>query len=100
MAPRSTFSALAALLLSPAFFGCSPATKPPETPETPASTAEADNPPAANPPPATPAASGDQGGEPAPGAQAPEVPKGMALDTYEMTPSDCNALGRHYGEVA
>jgi hypothetical protein len=42
-------------------------------------------------------AAGDKGEPPPPKA---EIDKGLSLDTYEMTPSDCNALGRHYGEVA
>jgi hypothetical protein len=31
---------------------------------------------------------------------APKVDKSMMLDNYEMTPSDCDALGRKYGELA
>src|SRR5262249_49949266 len=31
---------------------------------------------------------------------APQVDKSMMLDNYEMTPSDCDALGRKYGELA
>jgi hypothetical protein len=42
-------------------------------------------------------AAADKGEPPPPKA---EIDKGISLDTYEMTPSDCNALGRHYGEVA
>jgi hypothetical protein len=45
--------------------------------------------------PSEPAA-GDKGETP----PKAEIDKGLSLDTYEMTPSDCNALGRHYGEVA
>jgi hypothetical protein len=33
------------------------------------------------------------------GEAPPKVDKSLSLDTYEMTPSDCDALGRHYGEV-
>src|SRR5215470_1629965 len=95
MPQPSPLSASAALFLSAALSACSP-DKPPETPETPASTAEAESPSKSEP---KTEASADMG-EPSPAAPKPDVDKSMSLDTYEMTPSDCNALGRHYGEVA
>jgi hypothetical protein len=96
---RSSFVALALLSLAAA---CEPS-KPPETPDKPASSADPDKGPAADPAPSAepkadpPADTGAQQPPPEPGKS---VPAGMALDTYEMTPSDCDALGRHYGDVA
>jgi hypothetical protein len=97
----SSLSLFAALLLSVASFGCASGNKPPETPETPASTAEPESAPAPSGRPSEKAATPAQpDGEPGPAPKGPDVPKGMSMDSYEMTPSDCNALGRHYGEVA
>ena len=96
-------SASAALLLVAALSACASSSKPPETPDTPTSTAEADSPPAPSSEPV------EKGGAPAdkgedapaqPAAKRSEVDSSMSLDTYEMTPSDCDALGRQYGEVA
>ena len=75
---------------------CSEA-KPPETPETPAASAD----------PAGSAAPGATS-EPAPADTAmpgkvvndAKVDKSMSLDTYELTPSDCEALGKQYGVAA
>jgi hypothetical protein len=93
--------ALAALFAFPiAFLACSPS-KPADSPDNAPASGDADKPAAKDPDakadpeaPATPDAAGT--GAP----KGPEVPKGMSMDSYEMTPSDCNALGRHYGEVA
>jgi len=92
-------SSSAALLVLAALSACASSSKPPETPDSPASTAAADSPP--------PKASADESGAAAdlaaPSEEAPRpstIDKGISLDTYEMTPSDCDALGRQYGEVA
>lgn len=84
-------------LSTAALSACAPPTKPPETPDPPAATTEADP-----SPPASPEAGADKGAAPSPGAKppAPDVDKSMSLDTYEMTPADCNALGKQYGLVA
>ena len=80
--------ALVAVISGLACFACSPS-QPPETPETPAaSSAPADEPA----PPAAPAATVVKGGDP--------EQKGQSLESYELTPSDCDALGRQYGAVA
>jgi hypothetical protein len=94
----SRFVALTLFALAPA---CEPG-KPPETPEGPASSADPDKGAAAEPPAEPkPDSAPDKGSqENAPPQPANNVPAGMSMDTYEMTPSDCNALGRHYGEVA
>jgi len=78
-------------------FACSEAAKPPETPETPAASAG-------------PSASSESSASPEPGAADPAMPgkvvndakvdKSMSLDTYELTPSDCEALGKQYGVAA
>jgi hypothetical protein len=94
----SRLVALTLFALAPA---CEPG-KPPETPgEAPASSADPDKGAAADP---DKGASAEPKPDSAPDKPPPqpgnEVPAGMSMDTYEMTPSDCNALGRHYGEVA
>jgi hypothetical protein len=89
----SPLSTSATLFLAALLSACSP-DKPPETPESPGSTAEGESKPKAD---KSEASSEGEGTPPPPKA---EIDKGMSLDTYEMTPSDCNALGRHYGEVA
>lgn len=103
----SPLSASIVLLLAAAFSACGPS-KPAET-EGSSETADKDKDASkdaskdkdidngsgeASPPP-----SGDKGSETPPPPKS-DVDKSMSLDTYEMTPSDCNALGRHYGEVA
>src|SRR5262249_12401377 len=100
----SSLSVLAALLLAAAVSACSP-TKPPESPEGSAEPAEkdkdkADMPKEGKEEPAAPAASSAEGGGERPAPPKPDVDKIMSLASYAMTPSDCNALGRHYGEVA
>jgi hypothetical protein len=96
----SPLSASAALFLVAALSACSP-DKPPETPESTASTAEADSPPKADKDKGEAKAEANPDtGEAPPQPPKADVDKAMSLDTYEMTPSDCNALGRHYGEVA
>jgi hypothetical protein len=93
-------SPLSTLALCAALAGCSPETKPPETPESPASTAEADAPKGHAAPSSDDGSDkGKSEGEPTRPAPGTKVDKSMSIDTYEMTPSDCNALGRHYGEV-
>lgn len=83
------FAALGTALL--ALSACSPPS-PPETPETPA--------PSADPaPPADPA----QTAAPVTTAMPGQVVKGGDADKgpdYELTPADCDALGRQYGAVA
>jgi hypothetical protein len=98
----SSAFALAAALVSLA--GCSPA-KPADAPEGSSEPAakdkpESEGPKAGNEEAATrPAA--ETGGEHEHAAPPKsDVDRSMSLDTYEMTPSDCNALGRHYGDVA
>ena len=84
------------LLVAPLvlLFACSEA-KPPETPEAPAASAEPAE--AASPAPeAAPASSALPGRV---GNDA-KVDKSMSLDTYELTPSDCEALGKQYGVAA
>lgn len=101
--PRpSRLSAAALLSLAAVISACEPP-KPAETPEgtnepeAGKEKAGADMPKETKDEPA-PAAGGSDGSKEKPAA--PTVDKSMSLDTYEMTPSDCNALGRHYGEVA
>ncbi|APR74945.1 Hypothetical protein A7982_00291 [Minicystis rosea] len=85
-------------LLVPAFlaaisglvcFACSPS-QPPETPESLAGSAA----PSAEPAPSATAAPGAL----VKGSEAEQ--KGQSLESYELTPSDCDALGRQYGAVA
>lgn len=81
---------LAALL---ALAACSPP-QPPDTPETPAASSD---PAAASPEPtAAPAVTA------MPGAvlKSADADKSASLEGYELTPSDCDALGRQYGAVA
>jgi hypothetical protein len=96
----SSFVALTLFALALAS-ACEPG-KPPETPEeAPAKSADPDKgaaEPSAEPKPDSAPDKGSQ--ENAPPQPGNNVPAGMSMDTYEMTPSDCNALGRHYGEVA
>lgn len=82
-------SALAVLAL---LTGCSPST-PPESPEAPTPSGDPAAPPEPAPPPATTAMPGSvvKGGD---------ADKSMSLENYELTPSDCDALGRQYGSVA
>jgi hypothetical protein len=100
MPPSSPPSAFAAFVLAAAISACSPSPKPAESPEGPASKEES-SPPSSSPPAETAA---DTGASPAErqGAveKAPDVDRSMSIDTYEMTPSDCDALGRQYGEVS
>jgi hypothetical protein len=77
-----------------ALLGCSEA-KPPETPETPAASSE----PAASAEPSAEAAPADTA-MPGKVVNDAKVDKSMSLDTYELTPSDCEALGRQYGVAA
>lgn len=82
------FAPLALLL------ACSEA-KPPETPEAPAASAEpAEGASAA--PEAAPAGSAMPGKV----VNDAKVDKSMSLDSYELTPSDCEALGKQYGVAA
>ena len=106
--PRpSPLSASAVLLLAAALSACDPA-KPPDTPEGAGQApskekAEDGDSPKDKDTPAAPAggeepSGGEVGGQA--GAAAPKVDKSLSLDTYEMMPSDCNALGAQYGQVA
>jgi hypothetical protein len=86
-----------------ALAACAGSEKPPETPESADGEKKAapkDDPAADKTPPEGGA---DQGSDaPAsPGAPPkPAVDKSMSLDTYELTPADCESLGKQYGEVA
>jgi hypothetical protein len=103
----SLYPASAILALAAVIAGCSPS-KPPESPEgssEPAAgkdekKADADMPKdeAAEPSSGSGSSAGKADHPPPP--PKPAVDKSLSLDTYEMTPSDCDALGRHYGEVA
>ena len=101
MRTPSLLSALALLLcVAPA---CSP-DKPPETPESTASSATPDAPKDMPGHDDSAAGGSDKAAEtPAPqqgqGAPAKPVDKSLSLETYEMTPADCNDLGKHFGEV-
>jgi hypothetical protein len=87
------------LLLAPclALLACAEPAKPPETPETPAASSEpagaSEHGPAAEAAPADTAMPGKVVGD-------TQVDKSMSLDTYELTPSDCEALGKQYGVAA
>ena len=102
--PRSSsLSASAFLLLAAALSACEPS-KPAESPEGSSDPAakedkdkEKDKDKTETP---SEASSGSSGSGDKPTPPKSDVDKSMSLDTYEMTPSDCNALGRHYGEVA
>lgn len=88
--PRFT-SSLAVLAL---IAGCSPA-QPPEIPETPAAASEPATPSDPTPPP-PPTATAMPGSV----VKGGDVDKSSILESYELTPSDCDALGRQYGAVA
>jgi hypothetical protein len=91
------FAALA-FVAAIASFACTPS-QPPETPESPANSAD----PVASAEPAAPARTA----APAPSDPAmpgkvvnnADVDKSASLEAYELTPSDCDALGRQYGAV-
>jgi hypothetical protein len=96
---------LAPLLLAAltALAACAASGKPPETPEN----ADAENKgdtkaePSGDKTPsdaAEPSSGADA--EPGPAPKRPAVPAGMSIDTYELTPADCDSLGKQYGEVA
>jgi hypothetical protein len=98
MPPSSQPPAFAAFVLAAVISACSPSPKPAESPEGPASKDESDTPT----PPAE--ATADMGAPPAErqgsAEKAPDVDRSMSMDTYEMTPADCDALGRQYGDLA
>jgi hypothetical protein len=100
MSRPSPRSVPVAFLLAAAISACG-SPKPadaPETSEAPASSAAADMPKDTG---KDPAAGDDPAAAPSPGAApARKVDPSLSIDTYEMTPSDCDALGSHYGEVA
>ncbi len=92
------------LLLAAASTACGASTPPPETQENAEKqegAAKADKPAAADTDAPKDTAPPDDAKAAAPAAvrEGPKVDKSMSLDTYEMTPSDCEALGQHYGEV-
>lgn len=90
-----TLSMIGVLAAASAISACADSSKPPETPEV--ATAEAETPPPTSD--ATPAP--EQTAAPmGTVVNAPKIDKSMMLDNYEMTPSDCDALGRKYGELA
>lgn len=86
-------SSLAAIAGAAALSACSPS-QPPETPATPSGTAE----PAAG---ADPASTAEPATSAMPGAIVKSGDEGKApsLEAYELTPSDCDALGKQYGVV-
>jgi len=102
LSPASRLAAV--LLLAAASTACGASTPPPDTQEKaekqegaekvdkPA-TADTDAPKDTAAPEEVPTAA------PSVVPEGPKVDKSMSLDTYEMTPSDCEALGQHYGEV-
>ena len=100
--PFAALVLLVSLASTAATSACSPA-KPAEAPEGAAPKEDSDSPP-------SPAQTAHTGGaadtdapakEPSGSADKPsDVDKSMSMDTYEMTPSDCDALGRQYGEVS
>jgi hypothetical protein len=82
-----------ALALAGALTACSPSDKPPEVPETPAAASgEAEAAPAPTPEPAVTAMPGQV-------VKNNDDRQAQAMDSYEMTPSDCDALGRKFGEL-
>jgi hypothetical protein len=83
----------AATVLAIALTACSPSDKPPEVPETPA--AASVDPEAAPPAPPAPAVTAMPGQM----VKSTDDRQAQAMDSYEMTPSDCDALGRKYGEL-
>lgn len=92
------------LLLAPCLgllglLACSDNGKPPETPESPAASGEASSEPGASAAPSSEAAPADSA-MPGKVVNDAQVDKSMSLDTYELTPSDCDALGRQYGVAA
>lgn len=88
------FAALA-FVAAFAVFACTPS-QPPETPESPSPSAD----PAASSEPA-PKAAPAPSDTPMPGkvVNNAEADKGASNEPYELTPSDCDALGRQYGSV-
>jgi hypothetical protein len=101
MPPSSPPPAFAAFALAFAISACSPAPKPAESPEGAASKEESDTPP--SPAPKAEATAADTDAPPPRqglAEKAPDVDKSMSMDTYEMTPADCDALGRQYGALA
>ena len=96
---------LVSAVLAASVAACSPS-KPPESPEgSPDPAASKDKEKTESDMPKegkdeAPAEPSSQGSGDRPKPPKPEIDKSLSLDTYEMTPSDCNALGRHYGEVA
>ena len=98
MPPSSQRPPFAALLLAAALSACSPP-KQAETPESSAPKEESGNPSSSD---IGAASTADTDAPPkAPSKdKAYDVDKSMSMDTYEMTPSDCDALGRQYGEVS
>jgi hypothetical protein len=98
--PSALLLAAPLLLALGAAAACGASSTPPESPEKSDKTEGADKPssPEADIPkdPAAPADEGTVAAAPS----ARKIDPALSLDTYEMTPSDCNALGQHYGEVA
>ncbi len=91
----SSLSVLGALAAAAVVAACASDAKPPGSPEAPTATAEAD-PPASPEPAAAPATTAMPGSV----VKVEGADKNQMLDTYEMTPSDCDALGKKYGELA
>lgn len=86
-------AATTALALAGVLTACSPSDKPPEVPETPpAASADPEAAPAPTPAPVVTAMPGQV-------IKNTDDRQAQALDAYEMTPSDCDALGRKFGEL-
>jgi hypothetical protein len=92
----SPLSVLGALTVAAAIAACASDNKPANSPEVPTVAAEAD------PPPDKPESTAEPTTTAMPGSvvKVEGADKNQMLDTYEMTPSDCDALGKKYGELA
>src|SRR5262245_36506927 len=91
-------SVIALLAALAALAACS--AEPPKTPEFPEAASSAAPKAAAEPAAAEPAAASAEPAANAGAVPKPDVDKSLSLETYELTPSDCNALGKQYGIVA
>ncbi len=102
MPPSPRPSALFALLAAAALSACGASSKPPETPDTPADGdgAAKSGKSGDDAAPAKDDGAADVAAPAEPASPPSHVDKSMSLDTYEVTPSDCDALGRQYGEVS
>jgi hypothetical protein len=88
-------SRLAVAVVLASLAACSPS-QPAETPETPPAPTNEPAPTAEPAPPAPPAVTAMPGSV----VKGGDADKSAMLANYELTPSDCDALGRQYGAVA